>query len=164
MVEGAVDTFRTKKAEAPSAEPVVAFEHVSLAFDDKVILKDVSFALTQGNTKIILGASGAGKSITLKIIMGLLKSIEQFIELSGPNTKVVPGHGPVTNRAALVAHRDLIVTVRDRVSAAIKEGKTLEQIQAARPTQEFEQRVGGLPQFIPNFVTALYNALSAPAR
>ena len=97
-------------------------------------------------------------------IMGLLACIEQFIELSGPNTKVVPGHGPVTNRAALVAHRDLIVTVRDRVSAAIKEGKTLEQIQAARPTQEFEQKVGGPPQFAPNFVTALYNALSAPAR
>jgi phospholipid/cholesterol/gamma-HCH transport system ATP-binding protein len=73
MVEGAVDTLRTRKAERPSDDPVVAFEHVSLAFDDKVILKDVSFALYEGNTKIILGASGAGKSITLKIIMGLLK-------------------------------------------------------------------------------------------
>ena len=51
----------------------MAFEHVSLAFDDKVILKDVSFTLNSGHTKIILGASGAGKSITLKIILGLLK-------------------------------------------------------------------------------------------
>jgi phospholipid/cholesterol/gamma-HCH transport system ATP-binding protein len=52
---------------------VVVFDHVSLAFDDKVILKDVSFTLREGHTKIILGASGAGKSITLKILLGLLK-------------------------------------------------------------------------------------------
>jgi len=52
---------------------VVAFDHVSLAFDDKVILKDMSFTLREGHTKIILGASGAGKSITLKILLGLLK-------------------------------------------------------------------------------------------
>jgi phospholipid/cholesterol/gamma-HCH transport system ATP-binding protein len=53
--------------------PVVVFDHVSLSFDDKVILKDVSFELCAGHTKIILGASGAGKSITLKILLGLLK-------------------------------------------------------------------------------------------
>jgi phospholipid/cholesterol/gamma-HCH transport system ATP-binding protein len=52
---------------------VVVFDHVSLAFDEKVILKDVSFTLCEGHTKIILGASGAGKSITLKILLGLLK-------------------------------------------------------------------------------------------
>jgi phospholipid/cholesterol/gamma-HCH transport system ATP-binding protein len=54
-------------------EVVVAFEHVSLAFDERVILKDVSFDLRRGHTKIILGASGAGKSMSLKILLGLLK-------------------------------------------------------------------------------------------
>jgi glyoxylase-like metal-dependent hydrolase (beta-lactamase superfamily II) len=38
-------------------------------------------------------------------LKGLLESIETFIKLSGPNTNVVPGHGPVTDRAALVFHR-----------------------------------------------------------
>ena len=42
------------------------FDHVSLAFDEKVMLKDVSFTLLTGHTKIILGASGAGKSIDLE--------------------------------------------------------------------------------------------------
>jgi len=54
-------------------EPVVVFDHVSLAFDDTVVLRDVSFTLHRGHTKIILGASGAGKSISLKLILGLLK-------------------------------------------------------------------------------------------
>jgi phospholipid/cholesterol/gamma-HCH transport system ATP-binding protein len=56
-----------------SDEPVVVFNHVSLAFDDSVVLRDVSFTLRRGHTKIILGGSGAGKSISLKLILGLLK-------------------------------------------------------------------------------------------
>src|SRR4249920_1564811 len=53
--------------------PVIALDHVKLAFDEKVVLADISFALMKGRTKIILGASGSGKSITLKIITGLLR-------------------------------------------------------------------------------------------
>ena len=67
----------TESTECPptSADtPAVRFEHVSLAFDEKVILKDVSFTLLPGRTKIILGASGAGKSMSLKILLGLLKA------------------------------------------------------------------------------------------
>src|SRR5260370_8202680 len=53
---------------------MVVFDHVSLAFDEKVILKEVCFTLVTGRTKIILGASGAGKSTVLKIILGLLRA------------------------------------------------------------------------------------------
>jgi phospholipid/cholesterol/gamma-HCH transport system ATP-binding protein len=51
----------------------VVLNHVSLAFDDKVVLKDVSFELQPGHTKVILGGSGSGKSTILKIILGLWK-------------------------------------------------------------------------------------------
>jgi phospholipid/cholesterol/gamma-HCH transport system ATP-binding protein len=66
---------RTAVAERPAAqdEPIIVFDHVSLAFDDTVVLRDVSFELRRGHTKVILGASGAGKSISLKLILGLLK-------------------------------------------------------------------------------------------
>jgi phospholipid/cholesterol/gamma-HCH transport system ATP-binding protein len=53
--------------------PAVVFTNVSLAFDEKVVLRDVSFSLLPGHTKIILGASGSGKSTILKLILGLLK-------------------------------------------------------------------------------------------
>jgi phospholipid/cholesterol/gamma-HCH transport system ATP-binding protein len=73
-----METFHTRTAiaEAPVAganDPIIVFDHVSLAFDDTVVLRDVSFELRRGHTKVILGASGAGKSISLKLILGLLK-------------------------------------------------------------------------------------------
>jgi phospholipid/cholesterol/gamma-HCH transport system ATP-binding protein len=53
--------------------PIVVFDKVTLAFDEKVILDEISFTLKTGHTKIFLGASGAGKSTILRLILGLLK-------------------------------------------------------------------------------------------
>jgi phospholipid/cholesterol/gamma-HCH transport system ATP-binding protein len=53
--------------------PIIVFDHVDLAFDEKVILREVTFTLKTGHTKIFLGASGAGKSTILRLILGLLK-------------------------------------------------------------------------------------------
>jgi phospholipid/cholesterol/gamma-HCH transport system ATP-binding protein len=63
--------------------PIVMFDKVSLAFDDKVVLRDVSFTLLTGHTKIFLGASGAGKSTILKLILGLLKPDAGVIWVNG---------------------------------------------------------------------------------
>lgn len=53
--------------------PAIAFEHVSLAFDENVVLRDVTFSVCGGSTLFLLGASGSGKSVVLKLILGLLK-------------------------------------------------------------------------------------------
>lgn len=53
--------------------PIIVFDKVDLAFDEKVILKQVSFTLQTGHTKIFLGASGAGKSTILRLALGLLR-------------------------------------------------------------------------------------------
>jgi phospholipid/cholesterol/gamma-HCH transport system ATP-binding protein len=63
--------------------PVIVFDHVRLAFDDKVVLQDISFTLLKGHTKIILGASGSGKSTILKIITGLLRADGGVIWVNG---------------------------------------------------------------------------------
>jgi phospholipid/cholesterol/gamma-HCH transport system ATP-binding protein len=63
--------------------PIVVFDDVSLAFDDAVVLRNISFTLLAGHTKIILGASGSGKSTTLKLILGLLTPDSGVIYVNG---------------------------------------------------------------------------------
>jgi len=63
--------------------PIIVFDDVSLAFDDKEILRNVSFTLRTGHTKIFLGASGAGKSTILRLILGLLKPDGGYIFVNG---------------------------------------------------------------------------------
>jgi phospholipid/cholesterol/gamma-HCH transport system ATP-binding protein len=63
--------------------PVVMFDQVELAFDEKVVLKNISFTLISGHTKIILGASGSGKSTILKIITGLLRADKGVVWVNG---------------------------------------------------------------------------------
>ena len=83
MVQGSTATTTDRPAPRDSDQPVVAFDHVQLAFDDKVVLKDISFTLASGHTKIILGASGSGKSTILKIITGLLRADAGAILVNG---------------------------------------------------------------------------------
>jgi phospholipid/cholesterol/gamma-HCH transport system ATP-binding protein len=65
------------------ADASIVLDKVSLAFDDKVVLKEVSFELLPGHTKVILGGSGSGKSTILKLILGLLKPDGGTIAVNG---------------------------------------------------------------------------------
>jgi phospholipid/cholesterol/gamma-HCH transport system ATP-binding protein len=72
-----------KQVLSEPGAPVIVFDHVRLAFDDKVVLRDVSFTLIKGHTKVILGASGSGKSTALKIIVGLLRADAGVVWVNG---------------------------------------------------------------------------------
>ena len=61
----------------------IVFEHVSLAFDEHVVLKDLSFTVPKGDMRIMFGASGAGKSVILKLALGLLRPDEGTILVNG---------------------------------------------------------------------------------
>jgi phospholipid/cholesterol/gamma-HCH transport system ATP-binding protein len=63
--------------------PIIVFDKVDLAFDEKVILRKISFTLKTGHTKVFLGASGAGKSTILRLILGLLKPDSGQIFVNG---------------------------------------------------------------------------------
>lgn len=81
--------------------PVIVFDRVSLAFDDKVILKNVSFTLLKGHTKIVLGASGAGKSTILKLILGLLRPDGGVIWVNGERVDLMTERDMMQVRADL---------------------------------------------------------------
>ncbi|HEY6361114.1 MAG TPA: MBL fold metallo-hydrolase [Vicinamibacterales bacterium] len=90
---------------------------------------------------------------------GILAALQTLIDTAGPNTRVAPGHGDLTSRAGIQAHRDMAVTVRDRVSKMMAQGMTLEQIVAAKPTKDFDERVGNAAQSADRFVGQLYAEL-----
>jgi phospholipid/cholesterol/gamma-HCH transport system ATP-binding protein len=75
----------------PSASPpAVAFEHVCLAFDDHVVLRDLTFSMPVGSMRILLGASGAGKSLVLKLILGLLRPDKGKVFVNGKRVDDMP--------------------------------------------------------------------------
>ena len=69
--------------EDVSDAPAVEFHNVSFAFDDHVVLRDVSFDIPRGSMKILLGASGSGKSVVLKLILGLFRPDSGTIHVNG---------------------------------------------------------------------------------
>jgi phospholipid/cholesterol/gamma-HCH transport system ATP-binding protein len=81
--------------------PIIVFDRVSLAFDEKVILDKVSFTLIKGHTKLILGASGAGKSTILKLILGLLRADGGRIWVNGEQIDAMTEEELMTVRADL---------------------------------------------------------------
>jgi len=70
--------------------PAVAVEHVSYAFDDNVVLRDVSFTVPKGSMTMLLGASGAGKSVLLKLILGLFRPDSGAIYINGQRIDTMP--------------------------------------------------------------------------
>jgi len=77
--EGKVTLMSTGRTPPPA----VVFDSVSFAFDDHVVLRDVSFSVATGSMTLLLGASGAGKSIVLKLILGLLRPDAGTIVVNG---------------------------------------------------------------------------------
>src|SRR4051812_43464659 len=66
--------------------PAIEFRDVELAFDDQVILDKVSFSVYRGETRIVLGPSGTGKSTIINLILGLLKPDAGQILINGEDT------------------------------------------------------------------------------
>ena len=85
------DVIRVSRLmSADHADPAVVLDRVSFAFDDHVVLRDVSFSIPRGSMRILLGASGAGKSIVLKLILGLLRPDSGAIQVNGQRIDTMP--------------------------------------------------------------------------
>ena len=96
-------------------------------------------------------------------LKGLLDGLNVVIQSAGPNTKIVPGHGAIVDKTAVAAHRDMIIAVRDRVAALMKQGKTQDEIVAAKPTSDYDARIPGVGTTADRFVTGIVQELT-PAK
>jgi cyclase len=90
---------------------------------------------------------------------GMIEGLGTTIGLAGPNTKIIPGHGPTVDRAAVTAHRDMIIVLRDRVAGMIKQGKTAQEIIAAKPTADYDSKVDQAAMTGERFINQLYAEL-----
>jgi len=119
--------------------PVVLFDHVQLAFDENVVLQDITFTLAKGHTKIILGASGSGKSTILKIIVGLLRSDSGVVWVNGGRVDQLSEHDLMAVRADLgmIFQEGALfdsLSVRENVGYKLYE-------ETSRPLDEVDRRV-----------------------
>lgn len=76
-------------------------------------------------------------------LAGMAAATERLLAMAGPETRFIPGHGPaVVGRKQLEDYLDMLRTVHDRLETLIAEGKTLEQVLAAKPTADFDEAWG----------------------
>jgi glyoxylase-like metal-dependent hydrolase (beta-lactamase superfamily II) len=69
---------------------------------------------------------------------GMIAAVDRVLALADDATRIIPGHGPLSNRAELARYRAMLATARDRVRAAIDAGKSLEEVLAARPLADLD--------------------------
>jgi glyoxylase-like metal-dependent hydrolase (beta-lactamase superfamily II) len=101
---------------------------------------------------------------------GIIDALNRLIDLAVPDfneeggTMIIPGHGRVTDEYELVIYRDMLTIIRDRVRDLIRKGMTLEQVQAARPTRDYDGIYGSTtgPWTTRMFVAAVYQDLHKP--
>ena len=97
--------------------PAVEFEHVSLAFDDDEVLRDVSFTVPHGKMTILIGASGSGKSVVLKLILGLLRPDAGVIRVNGTRIDDLP--------------ESRLITIRDDIGMLFQESALFDSLTVA---------------------------------
>lgn len=109
-----------------AAQPVVQFEHVSIGFDGRSVLNNISFSASSGEMCILLGAAGTGKSILLKLANGLIRPDSGHIRIFGQDIEALPQHdlfafrgniGMVFQESALFDS----LSVRDNVAFRLRE-------------------------------------------
>lgn len=97
-------------------------------------------------------------------LKGMLDGLDQLANAAGPATKIVPGHGEIVNKAAVTAHRDVIVALRTKIAPMVAQGMTVEQVIAAKPTADFDAKISGVGTTGDRFVGQLYAELKGAGR
>jgi phospholipid/cholesterol/gamma-HCH transport system ATP-binding protein len=118
---GPPNDSQTGQAEAAGTSPVVAFRDVSIAFDGPPVLEDIGFSVAPGETRILLGPAGVGKSVLLKLVNGLLRPDRGSIRLFGEEISHMPEEQlfALRTRTGMVFQEGALfdsLTVRDNVA------------------------------------------------
>jgi cyclase len=91
-------------------------------------------------------------------IRGLIRAVDAYIKVSNDNTKIVPGHGALAKKADLVAWRAMLVTSRERIEKLFNEGKTEQEVLAAKPLADLDAKWAANEQQAQNWTRMVYNS------
>jgi phospholipid/cholesterol/gamma-HCH transport system ATP-binding protein len=132
---------------APTGVPLISFSHVSMSFGDRKVLDDVSFSLQRGQTLCILGRSGVGKSVSLRILMGFLKPQVGAIHVEGEliNSLDEEGMQAIRKRVTMVFQNGALfdsLTVRENIAFPLRERGGMDEDQILQVVNRLTALVG----------------------
>jgi len=171
-----LEVFDRKIPALPeSALPIITFSR-DISFhlnEDDILIFHVAPAHTDGDAIVHFKRSGvihtgdlyfnglypfidlsAGGSVD-----GVIAAIKQIIDLCDSNTKVIPGHGPLSDKAGLEAYLKMLIVIRDKIANGIKAGKSLDEVIASKPTRDFDPVWGKGFLKTEQFVKIVYGSL-----
>jgi glyoxylase-like metal-dependent hydrolase (beta-lactamase superfamily II) len=99
-------------------------------------------------------------------VQGVIDGLNMILDIAVPadkqegGTMIVPGHGRLCDEADVLEYRDMVTIIRDRIQDMINKGMTIEQVKAARPTEDYDPMYGSTTGWTTDlFVEAVYQSL-----
>ena len=96
-------------------------------------------------------------------IRGMIAATDIYLKLTNAKTRIVPGHGPLADRAALVEYHKMLITARDRMAKLVKEGKSEADVVAAKPFADLDAKWASTELASTNFIRVVYHSLADKA-
>src|ERR1700736_93840 len=93
-------------------------------------------------------------------IKGMIAATDAFLKLTNAKTRIVPGHGPIADKAALLDYRTMMATARDRMAALVKEGKSEDDVVAAKPFADLDAKWAPTELAAKNFIRVVFHSLA----
>jgi len=93
-------------------------------------------------------------------IRGMIAAADVYLKLANAKTRIVPGHGPLADRAVLAEYRNMLITARDRMAKLVKEGKSESDVVAAKPFADLDAKWAPTELASTNFIRVVYHSLA----
>jgi cyclase len=93
-------------------------------------------------------------------IKGMIAATDAYVKLTNARSRIVPGHGPIADRAALIEYRTMLVTARDRMAKLVKDGKSEDDVVAAKPFADLDAKWAPTELASQNFIRVVYHSLA----
>ena len=93
-------------------------------------------------------------------IKGMIAAADAYLKLTNARSRIVPGHGPIADKKALTQYRTMLVTARDRMAKLVKDGKSEDEVVAAKPFADLDMKWAPTDLAAKNFIRVVYHSIA----